>query len=151
VVFFSQSVIHIFSEPPYSYFKSQEVRGCAIRVFALTIERPHILVVIACVQFVTCETSLFERLYHRSIGTTAMFRMLHNYSGRRYAHSQALAIVFLHYHHCREAGIPINILRPTVDSSMGTAVSSQPINGLKVSVHTTTDSFGEETTRKEEA
>jgi len=73
------------------------------------------------------------RVVIASIGTTTMFRMLYNYPGRR------------------EAGIPINILRHVADSSTVTASSSQPINGLKVSVHTTTDCFGEETTRKEEA
>jgi len=72
------------------------------------------------------------RVVIASIGTTAMFRMLYNYPVRR------------------EAGIPINILRPVTDSGSVTAASSQPINGLKVSVHTITDSFGEETTRKEE-
>jgi len=97
------------------------------------------------------ETSLVERPYDRSIGTTAMFRMLYNYPGRRYAHSQALAVIFLHYHHCREAGIPINILRPVADPNTVTASSLQPTNGLKVSVHTVTDSYGDETTLKEEA
>jgi len=68
------------------------------------------------------------RVVIASIGTTTMFRMLYNYSGRRPG----------------ESGVRINVLRPVTDSSTATAVSSQP---LKVSVHTATDNFGEETTQ----
>ena len=49
---FSHNVLYVFSELPYSCFKFQEVRRCTIRLFTLTTST--YLVVIACVQFVTC-------------------------------------------------------------------------------------------------
>jgi len=70
------------------------------------------------------------RVVIASIGTTMMFRVLHNYPGQR------------------EAGLPINVLRPISDSSTILA-SSHPVNSLKVSVCTTTDRFSAETTQKE--
>jgi len=69
------------------------------------------------------------RVVIASIGTTTMFRMLHNYSGHRDS----------------GAGLPINILRPRPDPNIASSSSAPPLNHLKVSVQTTTDQFGDET------
>ncbi|KAH9972510.1 hypothetical protein BJV74DRAFT_953901 [Russula compacta] len=73
------------------------------------------------------------RVVIASIGTTAMFRILHNYPGQR------------------AAGMPINLLGHRPDSTTTSASSAQPLNNLKVAVHTATVRFSEETsTLKEE-
>ncbi|KAI9458974.1 hypothetical protein F5148DRAFT_313208 [Russula earlei] len=60
------------------------------------------------------------RVVIASIGTTAMFRALHEYPGRR------------------EAEMFLNIMPLERDSSTRSTSSSSPLNPLKVSVHTTT-------------
>jgi hypothetical protein len=75
--------------------------------------------------------------------------MLHNYSGQKYAHVNAIAIVMLIYCGRRDSGpaLPINILRPRPDPSIMSSSSSPPLNHLKVSVETTTttNQFGDDT------
>jgi hypothetical protein len=80
-----------------------------------------------------------------------MFRMLHNYSGHRYAYVNVFAVLILIY--CGRdsgAGLPINILRQRPDPNITSSSSTPPLNHLKVSVRTTTDQFGDETMDKEE-
>jgi hypothetical protein len=76
-----------------------------------------------------------------------MFRMLHNYSGHRYAYVNVFATLILIYCGSRDsgAGLPINILRPRPDPNITSSSSTPPLNHLKVSVQTTTDQFGDET------
>jgi len=69
------------------------------------------------------------RVVIASIGTTTMFRMLYNYSGQKDS----------------EAGLPINIRQLKPDSSVMSASSGSSSPQLKVSVHTTTDQFIDET------
>jgi len=66
-----------------------------------------------------------------SIGTTTMFRMLHNYPGQR------------------EAEIPINAVRNRPDSNTSSVPSSLQANHVKISVHTTSAGFSDENTQKE--
>jgi len=63
------------------------------------------------------------RVVIASIGTTVMFRMLHNYSGQR------------------DSALPTNALRLTPDQSAISISSSQPLNDLKISVRTSTVRF----------
>jgi len=71
------------------------------------------------------------RVVIASIGTTTMFRMLHNYPGQR------------------EAEIPINAVRNRPDSNTSSVPSSLQANHVKISVHTTSAGFSDENTQKE--
>jgi hypothetical protein len=74
-----------------------------------------------------------------------MFRALYNYPTRRYGHLKASALMVLNQYGCREAGIPVSFLGYGPDST--TNSGSHP---LKVSVHTTTTGFTDETTIQKE-
>jgi hypothetical protein len=85
----------------------------------------------------------------RSIGTTTMFRMLHNYPVQRYVRNKASTVLKSSKCDFRDAGIPINTLpyRPGLTTS--SASSSPSGNHIKISVHTTSDGFSDESTQKE--
>jgi len=101
--------------------------------FALAVaaEVPTLILVVLNVNYSLNLLFQIPRVVIASIGTTAMFRALYNYPGRR------------------EAGMPVSFLGYRPDSSTNSA-SSPPFNRLKVSVHTTTTGFSGDTTQKEE-
>jgi hypothetical protein len=95
---------------------------------------------------------LAERSPDRSIGTTTMFRMLYNYSRQKYLLDHVLqltAMLISFRYRDSEAELPMNTRQLKPDSSIMLASSGSSSPSLKVSVHTTTDQFIDETLHKE--
>jgi len=106
-------------------------QGCIWFALAVVAEVPALVLVLLDINYSLNVLLQVPRVVIASIGTTAMFRILYNYPGRR------------------EAGRSIDLVQLKPDASVTSASSSSPLNHLKISVHTTTDGGGEETTQKE--
>jgi len=115
-------------EHSFGIWKILSQQGWMWFALAVAAEVPTLILVVLNYNYSLNLLFQIPRVVIASIGTTAMFRALYNYPGRR------------------EAGIPVSFLGYGPDST--TNSGSHP---LKVSVHTTTTGFTDETvTQKEE-